>query len=50
MPLVDDLYIVARTLAEGQIMTDELIQALFVVGIRPEIGKAKWICLIMMSS
>jgi hypothetical protein len=44
LAFVDDLYIVANTLAEGQIMTNELIQALSIVGLSPKISKAKWIC------
>ena len=44
LAFVEDLYIVAKTLTEGQIMTNELILALAVVGLRPKTAKTQWIC------
>ena len=44
LAFVDDLYLVARTLTEGQIMTNELVQALAVIGLRPKTARAQWIC------
>ena len=44
LAFVDDIYIIAKSFTGGQIMTNELVQGLAVIGLRPKISKAQWIC------
>ena len=43
LAFVDDIYIVAKSVTEGQIMTNELITALETLGLSPKVSKVKWI-------
>ena len=43
---VDDLYILANTLAEGQMMVDELVHVLSEIGFSLKVTKTKRMCVI----
>ena len=42
LAFVDDLYIVAKHISEGQLMMNDLVIALAEVGLKPKLSKISW--------